>query len=226
MVPVLYVGNKNYSSWSLRPWLVLTWAGISFETRMIPLGGDGYGHGLTAAVLAVSPSGRLPALHLGDTVIWDSLAISEWAAEEAPAAHLWPHDATARAICRAATCEMHSGFHALRSELPCNLRRRAPARIPARHAGQAVQLEIARIEALWAGLRGRFGAGGPYLFGARPTIADAFYTPVATRLRTYGVPLDADTQRSVDTLLTDRAFLVWEKDAIGEAASMAQWDDA
>ena len=84
MKPVLYVGNKNYSSWSLRPWLVLTWSGVPFETRAIQLGGEGYGEGRIATVLAVSPSGRVPALHVGDTVVWDSLAIPEWAAENAP----------------------------------------------------------------------------------------------------------------------------------------------
>ncbi|HEY1697337.1 MAG TPA: glutathione S-transferase [Polyangiaceae bacterium] len=247
MKPVLYVGNKNYSSWSLRPWLALTWSGIPFETRAIQLGGEGYGEGRTATVLAVSPSGRVPALHLGgggdapgargasgtasatavetETVVWDSLAIAEWAAENAPAAHLWPEDPVARAVCRSAACEMHAGFAALRSKLPCNIRRRAPPREPARHAGEAVQHDIARVEALWAELRGRFGKGGPYLFGAKPTVADAFYAPVATRFRTYAVPIAAASQAYVDAILKDPAFLAWEKDGIAEAWTMPQWDD-
>ncbi|HEY6459132.1 MAG TPA: glutathione S-transferase family protein [Polyangiaceae bacterium] len=237
MKPVLYVGNKNYSSWSLRPWLALTWSGIPFETRAIQLGGEGYGEGRTAAVLAVSPSGRVPALHLGDardardgrgadeTVVWDSLAIAEWAAENAPAAHLWPEDPTARAVCRSAACEMHAGFAALRAKLPCNIRRRAPMRDPARHAGEAVQQDIARVEALWAELRGRFGQGGDYLFGARPTVADAFYAPVATRFRTYAVPISAASKAYVDAILSDPAFLAWEKEGTAEAWTMPQWDD-
>jgi glutathione S-transferase len=240
MKPVLYVGNKNYSSWSLRPWLALTWSGIPFETRAIQLGGEGYGEGRTATVLAVSPSGRVPALHLGDahetgdarhggdaheTVVWDSLAIAAWAAENAPAARLWPEDPVARAVCRSAACEMHAGFAALRSKLPCNIRRRAPPREPPRHAGEAVQQDIARVEALWAELRGRFGKGGAYLFGARPTIADAFYAPVATRFRTYAVPISAASQAYVDAILKDPAFLAWEKDGVAEAWTMPQWDD-
>jgi glutathione S-transferase len=228
MNPVLYVGNKNYSSWSLRPWLVLTWSGLPFDTRAIGLGGPGYGEGRMADVLAISPSGRVPALHLGarehDAVIWDSLAISEWAAERAPEAGLWPDDPVARAVGRAAACEMHAGFHALRSQLPCNIRRRAPPREPARHAGDDVRLEITRVEALWTELRARYGHGGPYLFGARPTIADAFFTPVATRFRTYSVPLGAAARDYAAALLTEPAFLAWEKDAQAEAWTMPQWD--
>jgi glutathione S-transferase len=226
MKPVLYVGNKNYSSWSLRPWLVLRWSGLPFETRAIPLGGEGYGEGRMASVLAVSPTGRVPALHLGDTVVCESLAIAEWAAETAPEAHLWPADATARAVCRAAACEMHSGFHALRTHLPCNIRRRATPVEPARHARDEVRRDVRRIEALWGDLRSRYGGGGPYLFGARPTIADAFFTPVATRFRTYGVPLDASAQAYADALLGNPGFLEWEKDGNAETWTMPQWDAA
>ena len=224
MNPVLYVGNKNYSSWSLRPWLVLTWSGLAFETRAIQLGGDGYGQARMAEVLAISPSGRVPALHVGDVVIWDSLAISEWAAERSAAARLWPEDATERAVCRAAASEMHAGFHEIRSRLPCNIRRRAPAREPARHANEDVRHEIARVEALWNGLRSRYGRGGPYLFGARPTVADAFFTPVATRFRTYGVPLGPAAQEYSAALLAEPAFRAWEKDAHAETWTMPQWD--
>ncbi|HEY8086751.1 MAG TPA: glutathione S-transferase family protein [Polyangiaceae bacterium] len=224
MKPVLYVGNKNYSSWSMRPWLALTWSGIPFETRAVQLGGEGYGDGRIKEVLAISPTGRVPAMHLGETVVWDSLAVSEWAAESAPAAYLWPEDATARAVCRSAACEMHSGFHALRARLPCNLRRRAPAREPARHADDEVRRDIARIESLWGELRSRFGRGGPYLFGARPTIADAFFTPVATRFRTYSVPLGTASQEYAAALLATPAFLAWENDALAETWTMPQWD--
>jgi glutathione S-transferase len=219
--PILYVGNQNYSSWSLRPWLALTWSGIPFETRPVALGGEGYGKGRMASVLAISPSGRVPALHLGDAVVWDSLAISEWAAERAPAAHLWPVDPIARAVCRAATCEMHSGFEAIRNALPCNIRRRAEPRTA---LGAEVEQELARVESLWTELRERFGKGGTYLFGARPTIADAFYAPIATRLRTYGVTLGGAAQAYAQSILTDAAFLAWEKNAIAETWTMPIWD--
>src|SRR5262249_23570099 len=106
--PTLYIGNKNYSSWSMRPWLALTWGGVALEERVLELGMQGYGKSKIAAILAISPSGRVPALHLDGVVIHDSLAICEWAAEHAPA--LWPADAVTRALARSAACEMHSGF--------------------------------------------------------------------------------------------------------------------
>jgi glutathione S-transferase len=203
---------------------VLTWSGIPFETRAIALGGDGYGQARSAAVLAVSPSGRVPALHLGDVVVWDSLAISEWAAESAPEAHLWPADPVTRAVCRAATCEMHAGFAAIRNNLPCNIRRRAEPRAPSSTSSDDVRHELARIEALWNELRARFGEGGPYLFGSRPTVADAFYAPVATRLRTYGITLGGAAQAYARAILADAAFLAWEKEALAETWTMPVWD--
>lgn len=219
MTPVLYVGNRNYSSWSMRPWLVLRWAGLRFDTEVIRLGGPGYGEGRIAEVLAVSPSGRVPALRVGETVIWDSLAIAEWAHEQAPEAGLWPVDSTERAIARAVTCEMHSGFGALRAKMPCNLRRRAEPRTPSAE----VQRDVDRVEAIFSGLRARHAGQGPYLFGRRG-IADAFYTPVATRFRTYGVRLSGEAQAYVETLLADDSFLEWEREALAEEWTMPQWD--
>jgi glutathione S-transferase len=218
--PVLYAGNQNYSSWSLRPWLALRWGHIDFELRVVPLGGDGYMKRQMKEVLAVSPSGTVPALHVGEDVITDSLAISEWAAEQVPA--LWPADSTARALARSAVCEMHSGFFALRGELPCNIRRRAEPRTFSEDARR----EIARVETIWSALRTRFGSGGPYLFGSSPTIADAFYTPVATRFRTYGVVLGAKAQAYADALLEDPSFREWEEAGKREPWSMPQWDSA
>ncbi len=216
MKPVLYVGNQNYSSWSMRPWLVLTWAKIDFETKVLALGGDGYGERRMPSVLSVSPSGVVPALHVGDVVIGDSLAISEWAAEEVPS--LWPIDRVGRALARAATCEMHSGFGALRSNLPCNIRRRAE---PRPH-DEATQRDIDRVLAIWRTLLER--SGGPFLFGKRPTIADAFFTPVATRFRTYAVET-ADLSPYVVQLLTEPAFLAWEKAGLEETWTMPVWDN-
>lgn len=218
MLPTLFVGNQNYSSWSLRPWLALRWGGIDHELRVIPLGGVGYTERRMPEVLAVSPSGTVPSLRLGDDTIWDSLAICEWAAERK--AMLWPSDPTARAYARAATCEMHSGFSAIRSKLACNIRRRAEPRV----LGDDVRREIARVETLWSTLAQRFSGGGPYLFGERPTIADAFFTPMATRFRSYAVPLAPETQRYADALLADPTFRVWEEAAEREPMTMPIWD--
>jgi glutathione S-transferase len=218
MKPVLYVGNRNYSSWSMRPWLVLSWGRIDFETRVVPLGGPGYPDRQMPSVLAISPAGTVPALHLGSDVIADSLAISEWAAERAPA--LWPADPIARAHARSAACEMHSSFGALRGNLVCNVRRRAEPR----KLRDDVRRDVERIDAIWTGLRARFGAGGPYLFGKARTIADAFYTPVATRFRTYAVEISPEAQRYADTLLKDPAFQDWEAEAVAEEWTIAESD--
>jgi len=211
MATLLYLGNKNYSSWSLRPWLVLTWAGIPFEERVIPLGGPGYGKSQIPEVLAVSPTGRVPALAVPGLTIADSLAISEWAAEQAPSAHLWPQDAGARAVARSVACEMHSSFGAMRRDLSMNIRRRTTPRA----WPEDTRADLARVEELWASTRDRFGAGGPFLFGTR-AIADAFYAPVATRLRTYGVPLRPASQAYCEAIFADPAFRAWEAAAIEE----------
>lgn len=130
MATVLFVGNKNFSSWSLRPWLCLRWAGIAFEERVIRLDQPGYGERRIAEVLAVSSAGTVPALEVDGLSIWDSLAIAEWAAEQVASGVLWPADPSVRAVARAATAEMHSGFAAVRRDLPMNLRRRCPRRSP------------------------------------------------------------------------------------------------
>jgi glutathione S-transferase len=219
MIPVLHIGNRNYSSWSLRPWLVLRWAGLPFTTEVHSLGGPGYGEGRIAEIVAVSPSGRVPSLHVGGTMIWDSLAIAEWAHERAPHAQLWPGDPMMRAVARSVTCEMHSGFSALRSELPCNIRRRAEPRTPTTELAR----DLSRIEALFTELRARHANDGAHLFGKRG-IVDAFYTPVATRLRTYDVKFAGAAQSYVETLLADADFLEWEREAVAEPATMPRWD--
>lgn len=213
---MLYVGNQNYSSWSLRPWLALTWGGIPFDLTVIPLGGPGYTKRQSPAVLAVSPTGTVPALALAGEIITDSLSICEWAAEQVPS--LWPRDAMARALARSAACEMHSGFSALRSKFTCNIRRRTEPRA----IDDDVRADIDRLVALWGGLLAR--SGGPYLFGAAPTIPDAFFTPVATRFRTYGIALPPAAQAYADTLLGDAAFRTWEEAGIRETWKMDIWD--
>jgi glutathione S-transferase len=220
-LPILFIGNKNYSSWSMRPWLALHWGGIAFEEQMIPLGPRGMGP--NPDILAVSPSGTVPALRLQDgTQIWDTMSICEWAHEQAPNAGLWPLDPLARALARSASAEMHAGFAALRQNMPMNVRR-----VKAGHVqSDKAQADVARTDALLSTLRARFAtAGTGWLFGHR-TIADAFYAPVATRFRTYGVKLSPATQEWCDTLFADVAFQEWEREALAETWTIGESDDA
>ena len=206
-LPHLIIGNKNYSSWSMRPWLALRWGGIPFQETVIPLGGPGYGKSQIPEILSVSPSGRVPVLMVGDLRIWDSLAICEWAAEQSPG--LWPGDAAARATARSASAEMHSGFPALRRDLSMNLRRRSAARDwPA-----DTQADIHRITELWTELL-RSGRG-PFLFGEK-CIADAMFAPVCTRLRSYGVPMTDPVRTYCEAVCSDPDFLAWEEAALAE----------
>jgi glutathione S-transferase len=214
MTTVLYIGNKNYSSWSLRPWLVLRWANIPFEERLIRLDQPGYGEQKIVDVLGVSPTGRVPCLHADGLVVWDSLAIAEWAAEMRPDAKLWPADPKMRAEARAVSAEMHSGFANVRRDLSMNIHRRiAMPTLP-----PETLAEIARLDGLWKALRARHQTGGPWLFGAR-TIADAFYAPVATRMRTYGVPLSPASQDWCAAVFADADFRDWEAASIPDS-----WD--
>jgi glutathione S-transferase len=173
----LIIGNRNYSSWSLRAWLVAARCGMPLEVVRLPLDTPEF----AARVHALSPSGRVPALQLDGFQVWDSLAIAETLAERFPAAGLWPADAAARAEARAISAEMHAGFGALRRELPMNIRARRRVDVSA-----AAAADIARVCGIWASCRARFAAEGPWLFGAW-SIADAMYAPVVTRFVTYGV---------------------------------------
>jgi glutathione S-transferase len=175
--PVLVIGNKAYSSWSLRPWLLMKQAGIAFDEIRLSL----YETGARQNLLKYSATGKVPVLKDGDLTIWDSLAISEYLAEKYPAKNLWPSPAAARAHARSISAEMHSGFASLRSHMPMNVRREMPGRTRT----PEVLAELARIESIWNECRARFGAPGPFLFGAF-SIADAMYAPVVSRLRTYG----------------------------------------
>lgn len=206
----LIIGTKRWSTWSLRPWLALRKTGVAFtETEVELRRGDA-----TKADLApYSPSGLVPVLRDGELTIWDSLAICEYLAERFPDAGLWPADAAARAQARAAAAQMHSGFAALRSECPMALDE-APR---AKDLSPQTQEDVRKLVRLWSDMLDRFG--GPYLAGAW-SIADAFYTPVATRLRTYGVALadygdEGVAAAYVGRLLADPDFLVWEASARG-----------
>lgn len=205
----LVIGDYRWSTWSMRPWLVLRHAGAEFTERMVRLNRDD----TTAEILALSPSGRVPALLVDGEVIWDSMAIAVWAAETYPQVRMWPADAHARWAARSAACEMHSGFAALRTQCPMNLQRGKPVT-----PTEETAADLRRLVSLWRGLRERFGQSGPYLFGDW-SIPDAFFTPVATRVRTWSLDLaahgdeDGFAQAYVDTLLAHPDFLEWERRA-------------
>ena len=176
----LYIGNKNYSSWSMRPWVLAREAGVPFEERLLKFGSDGKPTG----VKGISPTRKVPLLLVDDEPVWDSLAICEALAELFPEKQLWPADPAARRMARAACAEMHSSFQALRSAMGMNIRSRHPDK--GRNPDSLRDIE--RVLELWASCRSRFGGGGPLLFG-RFSVADAFFAPVVMRFRTYAVPL-------------------------------------
>jgi len=200
----LYIGDKNLSSWSLRPWALMRTLGIEFSEWTILLDRPDS----PASIRKVSPSGRVPCLHDGEAVIWDSLAIAEYLAERHHG--LWPADASARAWARCATAEMHSGFAALREEFSMNLELRE-ARTPSSKAAA----DIARIEAIWTEGRTRFGRGGEFLCGGFG-IVDAFWCPVAFRFRSYGVALSGAAGAYTEALLALPAMREWDEAAARE----------
>ena len=212
----LILGNKNYSSWSFRPWIGLRTAGIPFDEEVIPL----YGEGSKENILARSPAGKVPILIDGDVRVWESLAILEYAAEKFPAAQLWPADPAARAHARAISTEMHAGFVALRSECGMNM-----WRPPARKAlSDEAKANIARIQALWTDARDRFGAGGPFLFG-RFTAADAMYAPVVSRFETYAIDVTAPVAAYMDAMIALPAWQEWRRAGLNEPWVIAKFED-
>jgi len=204
----LIIGNKNYSSWSLRPWLAMTMAGLPFRETVIPLDMPDTRNEIGQH----SQAGRVPILYHGKLVIWDSMAILEYLAETFPEKKMWPAGKTARAVARAVSNEMHSGFAALRNACPMNIRR--PPKPVA--LGDAVKADVARIETVWRQVRGKFGKGGPYLFG-RFSIADAMFAPVTSRFATYELAAADDTKAYMATVLGSSAFKVWESAALQES---------
>lgn len=207
----LIIGNKNYSSWSLRGWLVTELSGAPYQEVTESL----YRAGSRQRLLAHSPSGKVPVLKTAeDGVIWDSLAIAEYLAERFPEAHLWPRGQAARALARSICAEMHSGFVALRSHMPMDMQRlTALADVP-----DEVVVDIRRICTLWADCRARYGQDGPFLFG-HASVADAFYAPVASRLRSYAVALPNEAAAYVDTIFQWPAFQRWHQAALQETES-------
>ncbi|MEQ1879699.1 MAG: glutathione S-transferase family protein [Burkholderiales bacterium] len=211
----LVIANKAYSSWSLRPWLLMKQAGIDFEEIRIPL----HQAGTRNAILNYSPAGRVPVLLDDNLTIWDSLAIAEYLAEKFPQKNLWPRDAAMRARARSIGAEMHSGFSALRTSMQMNVRKKIPGRVQSAE----VAADIARIDAMWTECRVAHGNGGPFLFG-QFCIADAMYAPVATRFRTYSVALSQPAQTYADHILGMPAMQAWVRDAQTETEVIAHYE--
>jgi glutathione S-transferase len=204
----LVIGNKNYSSWSLRPWIALKAAGIAFEERVVPLGDPDFKRTLGA----ISPAGKVPVLIDGEIHVWESLAIIEYLAEKYPDAGLWPEGVEARAHARAIAAEMHAGFAALRRECPMNMWR--PQR--PRELGADATANAARIDAMWTACRERFGQGGAFLFGRSFGAADAMYAPIVSRFATYGVAVGAAARAYMDAVMGLPAWQEWRKAALVE----------
>ena len=210
----LYIGNKNYSSWSMRPWVLMKESGISFEEVMLRFDSFDRGSKFRTAIERVSPAGRVPVLVDDGLVVWDTLAIAEYLAERFPEKRLWPAGAQARARARSVCAEMHSGFMAMRGTLTMNIEASLPAvGAKALEEQPAVRADVERIVAIWSELLAQHG--GPMLFGGF-SIADAFFAPVATRFRTYAIALPAPVAGYVDRVLALPGVAAWIADALAE----------
>jgi glutathione S-transferase len=207
MALTLIIGNKNYSSWSLRPWIAMKVAGIAFDERVIPL----YEPGSREQVLKYSPAGKVPVLIDGDMAVWESLAILEYLAEKFPQAGLWPADVRARSHARVVANEMHGGFLPLRRNCPMNLW----LPVKRRPIPDDAMDNVRRIDALWSDCRARFGQGGPFLFGAFGA-ADAMYAPVVARLHSFGLEVSAVSRAYMDAVMALPAWREWRAAALKE----------
>ena len=211
----LIIANKLHSSWSMRPWLLLSAFNIPFEEILIPFGPTFSDPDWKAKVRVHNPAGKVPALVDGDgdqaLQVWESLSIMEYIADKHPELAIWPRDRAARAFARNISSEMHAGFSALRNACPCNLGKRHPPK----DRGPGVAADVARITAIWNECRARFGAGGPFLFG-HFTAADAMFAPVCTRFRTYSIALDPVSEAYCEAIYANPAFVNWRNAALAE----------
>jgi glutathione S-transferase len=210
----LYIGNKNYSSWSLRPWVLMTQAGIAFDEVKLRFDDMGPASRFRREVARISPAGRVPVLIDEGLTVWDTLAIAEYLAEKFPEKSLWPQDAKARARARSICAEMHTGFAHLREHCPMNIEAALPAigaKVLAEQPG--VREDLDRIAAMWSECLA--SSGGPMLFGAF-SIADAYFAPVATRIRSYALPVPANVAGYVERVFALRAMQAWVRDALAE----------
>ncbi len=216
----LYIGNKNYSSWSMRPWVLLKQAQIPFEEVKLRFDSFDPGSTFKAAAHAVNPVGKVPALLDGDLAVWDTLAIAEYLAEQFPDKHLWPADKADRARARSVCAEMHSGFGALRSHCPMNIEARLPQVGHLVWRDQhGVRADVQRLESMWRSLLEVHG-GKHFLFGDF-SIADAFFAPVCMRLKTYALPVAADTAAYIERVSQAPGVAAWISDALAEQDFLA-----
>jgi len=211
--PTLVIGNKNYSSWSMRGWLLLRGVGVEFDEVQLKFHTEGWQQNIARW----SPSGLVPVLWLDGEAVWDTLAIAETVAERWPEKNVWPRDAHARAFARSICAEMHAGFRTLRGAMPMNIR----GSYPGKGMSEEVQRDIDRILANWTRCRERFGQGGELLFGGF-TAADAYYAPVASRFATYGVQLPQVARAYVDAVLALPAVREWSAAARAEVEFIAE----
>jgi glutathione S-transferase len=217
MTLTLVIGNKNYSSWSMRPWLALKANDIAFDEVLIPL----YtGDADKKRLLGFTQSGKVPALIDGDVTVWDSLAIIEYLAERFPQAHLWPLDRSSRAHARSICAEMHSGFAALRNECGMNLHRP----VGAKSLSENASADIARIQQIWSECHERYGKTGPYLFGAF-SAADAMYAPVVHRFRTYAIEVTPSTRDYMSAMGSLPAFKEWTSAGLAETLVIEKFEN-
>jgi len=205
--PLLIIGNKNYSSWSLRGWLALTMAGIDFDEKIIPLFEDNHAETMKRE----TPASKVPVLIHDGATIWESLSIAEYAAELAPDAGLWPKDAAARAEARSISCEMISGFTGLRNQFHMNCRRKIENITPS----DAAAVDISRIQSIWRACREKYEDGGDFLFG-RFSIADVMYAPVVFRFENYFLDVDPMARKYMDAMLDLDAVKAWQAAAKAE----------
>lgn len=215
----LVIGNKNYSSWSMRPWLAMRAGNIAFEEIFVPLYTEDPAD--KARIVSFSRAGKVPVLIDGDIAVWDSLAIIEYVAERFPEARLWPEDRASRAHARSISAEMHSGFLPLRSECGMNLHR--PVRAVA--LSDDARANIARIQEIWRECRERYGARGPFLFGAFSG-ADAMYAPVVHRFHTYAIEVSPEAQAYMATMMALPAFQEWTRDGLAETLVIEKFETA
>ena len=213
----LVIGNRNYSSWSMRPWLAMRAGNIAFEEVFTPIYTEDKAD--KERILSFSPSGKVPALIDGDITVWDSLAIIEYVAERFPDARLWPQDRGQRAHARSISAEMHSGFMPLRNECGMNLHR--PVRAVALSAD--ARANVARIEQIWAECRERYGGLGPFLFG-QFCAADAMFAPVVHRFRTYAIEVAPPTLAYMETMMVQPAFAEWTKAGLAETLVIERFE--
>ena len=207
MALTLVIGNKNYSSWSFRPWIAMKAAGIPFAERVISLDDPEF----KSTLLKLSPAGKVPVLVDGDIRVWESLAILEYLGEKFADAGLWPSDVAARAHARAIACEMHAAFAPLRRHCPMNFWRP----VKSRELPGDVVADVGRIDAMWTECRAQFGAGGPFLFG-RFSAADAMYAPVVSRFHTYDVEVGAAARAYMGAVMALPAWAEWKEAALQE----------